>query len=107
MGKVNVGTTTLTQSMRFVPCIKCGSEDVKFEDCGFSTFNPYLATCKCGNRVKEMDTSIRSIVKKWNAENDPNILLEAANSKMDALRLEVKRLKKIIAKQKRSEVSND
>jgi hypothetical protein len=106
MGSVNVGVTTQIQSATFFPCIKCGSEDVKFRDCGYNTYNPYLATCKCGHEVKEMDTSIRSIVEKWNAHNDPAMLLESINSKMETLKAEAKRLKKIIATRKRKEAQD-
>lgn len=106
MGEVKVGVTTRTESMKFVPCIKCGGEDVNFYDCGYSTFNPYLAECKCGHKLKEMDTSIRSIVIKWNQENDAEYRLEIIKNKMDVLKAEAKSLKKIISARKRKESQN-
>jgi len=103
MGRINVGRSTCNIVMEFVPCIKCGSEDVNFRDCGYSTFNPYLATCKCGHEVREMDTSIRSIVTKWNAANDPSLLLKEIEAKMGELREEARNMKKIIAARNRKE----
>ena len=103
MGKVNVDMVTRNRTMDFEPCIKCGSEEINFRDCGYSTFNPYLATCKCGHEVKEMDTSIRSIVTKWNAANDPSVLLKAIEAKMGELREEARKMKKIIVARNRKE----
>ena len=92
---------TKNRMMEFAPCIKCGSEDVKFMDCGYSRFNPYLATCKCGHEVKEMDTSLGSVVAKWNSANDPSVLLKAIEAKIEGLKVEAKNMKRIIAARNR------
>jgi len=35
------------------PCKKCGSKDIKFWDCGYSSFNPGGGECEdCGFKVK-------------------------------------------------------
>lgn len=101
MGKIDVGMVTRKSTMEFEPCIKCGSEEVQFRDCGYSTFNPFIASCKCGHEVREMDTSLRSIVTNWNRLNDPSLLLKAIESKMEKLKTEARNMKKIIASRNR------
>ena len=52
MGTIKV-TKKVTESIEYSPCIKCGSDDIRFINCGYSSFNVGSATCqKCGNKVE-------------------------------------------------------
>jgi len=62
--------------MKIKPCKKCGSKDIKFWDCGYTTFNTGGGKCKdCGFEVKdgclpwkiEEDT----LIKVWNQGQKP------------------------------------
>jgi hypothetical protein len=61
------------------PCVKCGSENIELNDCGYSTFNVAWGRClDCKHEVKlsptPWDLNIELLAKHWNEENDPKIL---------------------------------
>ena len=49
-------------------CIKCGSDDIKVYDCGYSSFNCGGAKCKnCGNEHKvNYNDDINDVIRSWN-----------------------------------------
>jgi hypothetical protein len=49
-------------------CIKCGSDDIKVWDCGYSSFNCGGAKCrKCGNENKvNHNEGIDDVIDSWN-----------------------------------------
>jgi hypothetical protein len=67
------------RDIEYVSCINCGSDDISFDDCGYSSFNVAYGRCKtCGNETIispcAWNYSIDSIIKQWNENNDPIIL---------------------------------
>ena len=78
MGKLKVIRATI-EYIDFVPCIKCGSEDINFYNCGYTAFNTAGAKCRnCGNKVVDVKAPANAqnhyMVPVWNEENDPNLL---------------------------------
>lgn len=78
MGTIKV-TKKVTESIEYSPCIKCGSDDIRFINCGYSSFNVGSATCqKCGNKVEvrwiPWNAPDSDLIPDWNAENDPKLL---------------------------------
>lgn len=52
------------------PCFKCGGHEIKFHDCGYSSFNVCSMTCKCGRKVKRMgDYTEQEMLEEWNKNN--------------------------------------
>jgi len=49
-------------------CIKCGSDDIKVHDCGYSSFNCGGAVCKnCGNKKNVThNDGLDDVIKAWN-----------------------------------------
>lgn len=83
------------------PCKKCGSIDIKFRDCGYSSFNCGTAKCKCGFELSFNNLScfgaVEYIQKQWNIINS----LKFVDSEIEKLKEEIKILnkeKKIIIK---------
>ena len=81
--KINMATIEIEQrgtiKIEYVPCIKCGSEDIEFDDCGYSSFNVAWGRCNnCKNEAKispcGCDIKKESIISNWNQKNDPKIL---------------------------------
>lgn len=75
MGKIKVNNIEI----EYLPCIKCGSENIDFNDCGYSMFNVAWGKCKnCKNEIKispcEYGIQKNIIIDKWNQNNDPKIL---------------------------------
>lgn len=76
MGYTEKVTTEV--EIKILPCVKCGSNDVELDNCGYSSFDVAWGKClKCGNEVKISPCSFptkRMIAEKWNKANDPVIL---------------------------------
>lgn len=53
------------------PCLACGGYDIKFVDCGYTTFNVCLAICNgCGRQLKRSgDYTKEQLVNVWNSRN--------------------------------------
>ncbi len=49
-------------------CIKCGSDDIRVHDCGYSSFNCGSAKCRnCGNEKKvNYNEGIDDVIDSWN-----------------------------------------
>jgi hypothetical protein len=49
-------------------CIKCGSDDIKVWDCGYSSFNCGGAECRnCGNKkTVSYNDGVEDVIRSWN-----------------------------------------
>jgi hypothetical protein len=77
-----------------VPCCKCGSTDIEFGDCGYTTFNVAWGKCKsCGHEVKisPCDCFITKdrIISTWNKNNDLNTICRSVLKKIEEGREEM------------------
>jgi hypothetical protein len=76
------------------PCIKCGSKDITFGDCGYSSFNPGWVHCQgCGHSVELNECEWGDRVEKtlrrvWNGER------KRMENRVKRLEKELKQLKK-------------
>ena len=52
-------------------CIKCGSDDIKVYDCGYSSFNCGSAKCNnCGNEKNvNNNEGTDAVIRNWNSHN--------------------------------------
>lgn len=96
MGHIEVPENKL-KKIEYFPCIKCGSEDIDFNDCGYSSFNVAWGKCKnCNHEIKisncGCDISKESIIKNWNKHNDPLLLFAQYNEQIEALNKLIKEL---------------
>ena len=78
MGNIQVNEK-ITRHIHYFPCIECGSNDIDFNDCGYSSFNVAWGRCKgCKNEVKipicDYNISKEEIIEVWNKSNDPEIV---------------------------------
>lgn len=96
--KVEVNET-VTRKIEVYPCIKCGSENIEIYNCGYSSFNCAGGKCKrCGHTVEthaSWDAKKSSLIKAWNKENDPSIVIERLNVERNKINNEIRRLKKL------------
>jgi len=82
-------------------CIQCGTQEIKTYDCGYTTFNPGKATCvKCGREIKvsccDLENPDKTITTQWNKDNpNPQVIINFIDRKIDELKKEKKRLKKV------------
>ena len=72
---------TATRELDYVPCLNCGSTDVKFFDLGYTQGNSGGGKCnKCGKEHTSRmhwDAKLEQWVAAWNAHNDPEKLIQA------------------------------
>ena len=89
MGKLKI-INPVVEFVEFVPCIKCGSEDINFYNCGYSSFNVGGAKCRnCGNKIVingiHWGAADSDLVPYWNAKNDPKLLRMQYQIQIDEL----------------------
>ena len=72
-------TEHTTRELAYVPCLKCGSTDIKFFDLGYTQGNSGGGKCNsCGKEHTSRmhwDAKIDQWVAVWNAQNDPEKLV--------------------------------
>jgi len=80
-------------------CLKCGGSDIGLVDCGYTTFNPGDAICKCGNTVHVStcgDPARASLVYAWNKNNPkPQEAVAKLDKQIAALKKEQDRIIKL------------
>lgn len=66
-------TQQVKKSVEVNPCIKCGSEDIRLYDCGYSSFNYGGGECQsCKNKHStsvDWNVSKKDLAAIWNAGN--------------------------------------
>ena len=79
MAIIKVKKRTETEIEVYVaPCIKCGRDEIKIGDCGYSSFNVSFAECKCGNKHTWScgdSPDFSWIAKEWNKHNDIDTII--------------------------------
>ena len=89
----------INKKIKILPCVKCGSDDIEINDCGYSSFNVAWGKCKnCTHEVKisPCSWSIKKseIAKHWNKENNPTILRKRYEKQIIELNKKIKALPK-------------
>jgi len=82
-----------------LPCVKCGSLNIDFNDCGYSSFNVAWGIClDCENENKiypcTYNITKEDIIASWNNANDPVILRAKYESDISELKLKIDKLPK-------------
>ena len=71
---------TIDKDIFYVPCLKCGSENIDFNDCNYSSFNMCYGRCKdCGHESScgcDISPSKESIIDFWNMNNDIDYIIK-------------------------------
>lgn len=85
--------------VEYVSCIKCGSNNIVFNDYGYTSFNVAFGKCKdCKNEVilspYLWDDKKIKIINEWNKFNDPNILREKYQTQINELQILINNLPK-------------
>jgi len=82
-------------------CIKCGSDDIKVHDCGYSSFNCGSAKCRnCGNEKKvTYNEDINGVIDSWN-KHSPIVkdYIEILHKKIEKYKENIEKTKKQITK---------
>lgn len=82
-------------------CTTCGTQKIEISDCGYTTFNPGKAVClNCGKKVPvsncDWNNPDKDLICHWNSFNPkPQTIIEFIDKKIDELKKEKKRLKKL------------
>ena len=89
MGQIEVNENK-KRKVKYFPCVKCGSENIDFGDCGYNSFNVAWGKCKdCNHEVKinpcDWDINTEKIIKFWNESNNPKILRENYQKQINEL----------------------
>jgi hypothetical protein len=99
MGQYKIKTTK-DEFIEYAPCIKCGCDEIRFVNCGYTTFNVGYGECtKCNNSVEcsiDWNSSDSDIIRYWNRENDPQILLRTYEREIIVLNEKIKTIKQTI-----------
>lgn len=81
---------TIELEVEVKPCLECGSTNIHFYNCGYSSFNVAGAKCKCGNEVKvnNIDWNVpdHELIPYWNEKNDPEIIISKYEREIELLK---------------------
>lgn len=97
------------KSKKAKPCRECGSLDLKYWNCGYSSFNVCGMDCKgCGYRLKENgDATEAEIIELWNNQKrDPDKEIKGLRKAVRLLAAECWRLRRLQAPRAKGYVSN-
>jgi len=99
MGKIKI-KETVDKEIFYHPCVKCGSDNINFDDCGYSSFNVAWGRCNdCGNKVTispcDCFIKVERIINVWNEENDPAILKSKYEAEIEKYKELINNLPKI------------
>ena len=86
---------TVEVEIHVAPCIKCGSEDVRIYNCGYSSFDVGGGKCgRCENSVMESvwNPTEEQLAAIWNKKNDKNMVKAEIRKKIADLHRELKAL---------------
>jgi DNA-directed RNA polymerase subunit RPC12/RpoP len=87
-----------TDPISVYPCIRCGSENIKLWDCGYSSFNPGGGKCvECGREVQDMVSCMptpQELANIWNGSNDKTKRISRIESEIVLLKKELIELRK-------------
>lgn len=70
MGQIEIKINE-TKKIDYYPCVKCGSDEIDFDHCGYTSFNVAWGKCRdCNNTVKispcDWNITIVEIVEQIN-----------------------------------------
>lgn len=90
---------TIEKKIKVLPCVKCGSENIDINDCGYSSFNVAWGKCEdCKHEVKispcGCDITKTAIAKTWNKANNPKILKADYEAQIKVLEQKIAELPK-------------
>lgn len=89
---------TMLDELYFAPCLKCGSDNIEFGDCGYSSFNVAYGKCKdCKHEVLfncGVFPDMIWIIQSWNEKNDIPTILVDKRLTLAALKKEISELEK-------------
>ena len=107
MGQFKV-TTTKNEFIEYAPCIKCGCDEVRFVNCGYSSFNVGYGECtKCNHTVEcnlDWNSPDSEIIRYWNRENDPVQLIQSYEREIRVLNEKIKSMKVLIREYKKKTI---
>lgn len=88
---------TITETIKVLPCIKCGCDDIDIDDCGYSSFNVAWGKCKkCKHEILinpcAWDMKKTDIINAWNNANDPQLLKEKYELEISELQIKIDNL---------------
>ena len=90
---------TIKKRTNILPCVKCCSENIEIDDCGYSTFNVAWGKClDCKNEITispcGCDIKKSYIAKIWNEANDPKILRDKYEKQIEDIQKKINELPK-------------
>ena len=101
---------TVNKEIFYVPCLNCGSENIDFNDCNYSSFNMCYGRCKdCGHESScgcDISPSKESIIDFWNMNNDIDYIIKNKMITIDELQSEIKELKKLKTHRNKKKLSD-
>jgi ABC-type Fe3+-hydroxamate transport system substrate-binding protein len=83
--------------IKILPCVNCGSENIKIYNREYSNLNVIWGTCvDCKREVKinpdSLNPNMELIAKFWNYENDPKVLLKKYQQEISELQKKIDKL---------------
>lgn len=88
---------TVVEEIEISPCIKCGNDDIRIYNCGYSSFNCAGGECKkCGHKVEthaDWTATDEKLIKAWNRENDRGVVIGRLEKQRDEINKQIENLK--------------